>query len=352
MTSLTFYGGVNEIGGNKILLEDEGTRIFLDFGMSFNAANRYFSEFLQPRKCNGIMDFVEFGLLPMDQKIRGIYRKDFLRRCGIKEKEPSIDGVILSHAHLDHSAYISHLSEEIPIYCGSLTKLILKAMQDTGSGSFNDYVAYNENFVLRQKERGEGMTKVKGRVRDRNVKTFSSGDRIKIGEIVIQPMGVDHSIPDSYGFIIQTNKGNIVYTGDLRFHGYKRNRTEEFVKRASQSEPIALICEGTNINKEKGIGEGEVKEKINEIVSHAKGLVIANFPPRDLDRMRTFYEVAKENGRKLIINMKQAYLLKLLENEGNGVISLKDENVRIYIPRKNWGVITDPSFPREIAIQD
>jgi mRNA degradation ribonuclease J1/J2 len=30
MTSLTFYGGVSEIGGNKILLEDQDTRMFLD----------------------------------------------------------------------------------------------------------------------------------------------------------------------------------------------------------------------------------------------------------------------------------------------------------------------------------
>ncbi len=28
-TKLTFYGGVNEIGGNKILLEDGDTRVFL-----------------------------------------------------------------------------------------------------------------------------------------------------------------------------------------------------------------------------------------------------------------------------------------------------------------------------------
>jgi hypothetical protein len=28
MTNLTFYGGVGEIGGNKILLEDDGKKIF------------------------------------------------------------------------------------------------------------------------------------------------------------------------------------------------------------------------------------------------------------------------------------------------------------------------------------
>jgi ribonuclease J len=33
MTSLTFYGGVNEIGGNKILLQDKDTKI-LDFDSS------------------------------------------------------------------------------------------------------------------------------------------------------------------------------------------------------------------------------------------------------------------------------------------------------------------------------
>jgi len=39
LTSLTFYGGVNEIGGNKILLEDKDTKVFLDFGKEFKNSN-------------------------------------------------------------------------------------------------------------------------------------------------------------------------------------------------------------------------------------------------------------------------------------------------------------------------
>jgi len=39
MASLTFYGGVNEIGGNKILLEDNGARVYLDFGQPFEGNN-------------------------------------------------------------------------------------------------------------------------------------------------------------------------------------------------------------------------------------------------------------------------------------------------------------------------
>jgi predicted metal-dependent RNase len=51
-SQITFYGGVHEIGGNKFLLEDKGTKVFLDFGMQMGKVNQYFTEFLQPRTCN------------------------------------------------------------------------------------------------------------------------------------------------------------------------------------------------------------------------------------------------------------------------------------------------------------
>jgi len=37
---------VHEIGGNKFLVEDRGTKIFLDFGMQVGKVNQYFAEFL------------------------------------------------------------------------------------------------------------------------------------------------------------------------------------------------------------------------------------------------------------------------------------------------------------------
>ena len=43
MTSITFHGGVKDIGGNKFLVEDKGTKVFMDFGMSFSKEHLYFS---------------------------------------------------------------------------------------------------------------------------------------------------------------------------------------------------------------------------------------------------------------------------------------------------------------------
>ena len=98
MTSLTFYGGVNEIGGNKILLQDKDTKVFLDFGKSFSRRATYFEEYLNPRTSNGIVDFLTMGLVP---DISGVYRDDLMVMAGRKPEEPDIDAVLLTHAHAD-----------------------------------------------------------------------------------------------------------------------------------------------------------------------------------------------------------------------------------------------------------
>lgn len=106
---------MEEVGGNKILLEDKDTKIFLDFGMSFTAREKYFEEYLKPRSSNGLVDFITMGLLP---DLEGVYRTDLLKKAGRKASETKIDAVLLSHTHADHANYISFLHEEIPIYMG------------------------------------------------------------------------------------------------------------------------------------------------------------------------------------------------------------------------------------------
>jgi ribonuclease J len=108
-TTLTFYGGVNEIGGNKILLQDRDTRVFFDFGMSFTAKKQFYSPpFLSPKNEKSLQ---ELGILP---QISGIYKFD--------QSPPETNAVFLSHGHLDHSAYLSFIKREIPVYCGETTQ--------------------------------------------------------------------------------------------------------------------------------------------------------------------------------------------------------------------------------------
>ena len=319
LVQLTFFGGVNEIGGNKILLEDRGTRIFLDFGQSFSFGSNYFTGWLSPRKISGLKDHFEFGLLP---KIKGIYTKQLLTQTDLPYTEPRIDAIFLSHAHFDHVAHICFLDPEIPVYLGIGTKLFLESMENTSS--FCNY-------------------------RSHKYRTFQTGQKIKIDNITVEPIHVDHSIPAAYGFIIHTSEGDVVYTGDLRVHGSRKDLTEDFSQKAAECKPIGMVCEGTRMTlkeKRKNYSEADVNQLSNKIVSSTPKIVFVMRYSRDLDRFRTFYNVAKNNGRKVVVSPKTAYLLiKLLNDKRLDLPDpLKDEDILVYYKRKKSGRFDDSDY--------
>jgi ribonuclease J len=358
MEKLTFYGGVGEIGGNKILIESDGARVWLDFGMSFKQSNLYFDDFLQPKRYNGVIDFLEMGLLPVLPDMGGFYRQDYLSHTGMAvESCPAYDAVLLSHAHADHASYIHFVRSDISIYAMDVTKRMLASMEETsGGGSFCDYLTLKESFKLRETAKGT-LSKARGddaRVA-RAFNGLTLGEEFSIGDIKVEAIPVNHSLPGACGYLIHTSQGVIVYTGDLRFHGYAGELTEEFVRHAAASEPIALICEGTRIDQKEGSTEQDVQEKVAGVVQKTKNLVIANYPWKDIERLRSFYEVARATGRKLALSLKQAYLLQQLEGSDAGAPSLDDENIVIYVDRKGWGLITKSdrlAYPDSIVKQD
>jgi len=337
MTRLTFYGGVSEIGGNKILLEDSSTRILLDFGMSFTQAGKYFDEFLQPRCLNGIGDYLITGLIP---SIKGLYRRDLQNRdYGLNSGQSLIGAILLSHGHIDHSAFISLCDPDIPIHMTRLTKHVLDTLQSTGISGL-------ETEFLEVSIRKQGASKYVKKRRD--ITTHLSGDQFTVGSFKIFIFGVDHSLPGAAGYIIQTSDCSIVYTGDIRLHGTHSELTRKFIEEAARAKPDVLIIEGTNIDEEKRDSEADVERKVLDFLSNERikdKTVFTVFPARDIDRLNTFYRIAKSLGRKLVISMKQAYLLDLLEGEKEYPSpSLNNDEMLVHVPRRRWPEIEEPAY--------
>lgn len=318
-TKLTLHGGVNEIGGNKILLEDGDTRIFFDFGMSFADEADYFCGYLAPRNINGAGDYLEFDLLP---RLSGLYSKDMIKTTDIKYEKPTFDAIFLSHPHIDHVGHLPFIDESIEVYCGECTKIIMDAMQESGRLDLGEH-----QFC-----------------------PFRTGKQVKIGSLVIEPIHVDHSVPGAYGFVVHTSKGSVVYSGDYRQHGPMAQMTQEFVRKAAESNPALMISEGTRVcPKEESVihSESRVKVKSGEIVANASSkLVVVAFYGRDIDRFKTFHEIAKENDRKFVIPLKLAHLLDKLKSDRVLKIPdvMKDDTILFYKRRKRTGEFAESDY--------
>lgn len=347
--TITVYGGwagadasSGEIGGNKILLEYSGRAWFLDFGTRFGQVGRYFDEFLNPRSAVGLRDFLRMGLIP---PIEGIYRPDLtLHEPGLWERYRNhpgyrrldhLDGILLSHAHQDHNGCLGFIRCEVPVYTGLMTALIGKGMQDIAGGGPDAQYSYQgvyevcELGTLRSKtgvrvgrphficESDEAITTAFEPVKSflgfhpgkRTTFTPAPVEFADTGALGMRFFRVDHSIPGSGAFALRTPIGWIAYSGDLRLHGYSHVRTEQFAKEVAALKPRLLIVEGTSLSEKEATREPAVREAAEEVAKREPGLVIADFSPRNIERLRSFRDIALATGRKLVITFKDAYLL-------------------------------------------
>ncbi len=361
MVSVTFYGGAGEIGGNKILLESVGTNLFLDFGMSFKKHGNFFSEFLQPRTSNALGDYFTLSLIP---EMHSLYRNDFLSHSKMPPSdEPEFDGVLISHAHLDHIGHVNLLHEQMPIYCSSLTKEIAGVLDELGSGSLFDLVKTTKSFSYYLNKKGE-MSRIRN-CRDESLKytprnyplSIHKGE-FGVGESSVEMFPVDHSITGASGYILHMDNKSIGYTGDIRLHGLRSGLTREFVNSLSNANLDVLLVEGTNISEKGGKSESDVKNEITQLINDAEGKhVFVAFPTRDTDRLMSFYTAAREAGRKLAVNFRQAYLLDALAKSdflelGRDIIASSDKHISIYLKKREYGLIGEEDVELEEKLKD
>jgi len=335
---ITVYDGAETIGGNKIYVEENGRGVFLDFGMNFAKYGKFFAEFLSERSSRGIHDPLHLGLIPR----LNIYRSDLIPSDVELSAFPQLnaEAVLLSHAHLDHCGNVGYLHESIPIVASAITLAVLKAMRDSGRMSGGSELPYhsprlqcedsrvlkssrNDPYVGRDCICFEGMSEelinflcYKPGQDGKNTKKLEPGEVCHLTDkplpFDVKAYEVDHSIYGATAYILYGDAA-IAYTGDIRLHGGKGEETRKFVRNAKNVS--ALIIEGTRAGRgeDVNVSEREVYETCLKAVEESKGLVIADFSPRNFERLETFREIAERTSRQLVVTARDAYMLHAIQ---------------------------------------
>jgi len=278
MTRVTLYGGVSEVGGNKVLLESENSRVFFDFGLSYSRRSRFFSDpFFSPRSKEAL---IQLGIA---HPMRGTYWFQDLCR--------GETAVFLSHVHRDHCGHVSLLNKRIPVFCGRTTEIMLDALRQMSRET--------PEFDLS----------------DITFNNFKSWDKVRVGGVRVKPIHVDHSVPGSYGFLAEADGASVAYTGDFRMHGKMTTLSKDFEGALADERPDVLIMEHTNILDGEVTSEEMVGEKVHAVVEGTKGLVVSDFSISDVDRYSTFRRVADGTGREVVMSPRRAFMLMQLRKD-------------------------------------
>jgi ribonuclease J len=123
--------------------------------------------------------------------------------------------------------------------------------------------------------------------------------------------------------------------------------TQDFVEKAREAKPIALVCEGTRVapnERRKNYSEEGVGRESSRVISGSEKLVIATFYGRDVDRMRTFSEVARENERQYVVSTKAALLLEALK--GYMDVPKLGEDFLVYARLKRGGRFDEVDYDK------
>ena len=139
--------------------------------------------------------------------------------------------------------------------------------------------------------------------------------------LTVTAFNVDHSIPGSMACLVESGDAQVLYTGDIRFHGKSGYKLGDELDGLA---PDIMFCEGTRIDKKEPDDEKKVESDLTDIISRCEGLVMVGFTWKDMDRYETVRDAAIKSGRIPVFDPRLAYLLARLGrsvyNEGAKVV--------------------------------
>lgn len=293
-TKITFWGGLDTIGGNIVSLQYGDYRIITDFGA---LAGVDIMDLLSKETTNAHLNS---GHLPA---INGLYPKTAIGEFALESfEDSSIKTIIcLSHLHLDHLGAFGQLPEELPVYALEETVDFYKQLEKT---------SLLPSYIV-------------------NWQKVQAQNTLKHGPFEVVFHESDHDTVGAASIFIKTPDLKIVYSGDFRLSGFHPEKVLSWAQKARQFETDLFLVEGTTFShfdsepNPVDVTLAEVTQSINSpneiklinsikatVKLHSEKLIAFNGYPQNIERLLVLAEVFTTLDRTLVMDETYFELMK------------------------------------------
>lgn len=200
----------------------------------------------------------------------------------ILDRRQKVKGIVITHGHDDHRSAVPYLLREykFPVYAAPFVKaLIQKSLEE-----FTNLETYNIN-------------------------AFDPDKSFSLGCFTLHPYRVNHSIPDTLGFAIDTPQGRVFHNTDYKFDWSPVMDKPFDVQKAARlatelpTGALALLsdCLGATTDGHSKT-ERIIEETFDEIVSNSTGRqVFITTLSSNISRINQAIQVSLKYGRKIVL---------------------------------------------------
>ena len=247
--TVTFLGGLGDVGRNCTVVEQSGKLLVIDFGVMFPDP--------------AIMPGVQHVLPDMDW---------------LNSRARDIVGLVVTHGHEDHLGGVPHFLRniEVPLYGSALS------------------MALAEHKVT------------EARLADRtSFHVIGDGERRRIGPFDVEALPITHSVPQSLCIVLHTPVGALVHTGDFKIDPspVDGRLTDLERLRGLGDEGIALLmADSTNADRPgRSASETEIGTTLRRLFGERpdRRLIVSCFASH-LHRVQQICDAAISEGRVVV----------------------------------------------------
>tara|TARA_Y100000780_G_scaffold232593_1_gene268209 strand:- start:66340 stop:67974 length:1635 start_codon:yes stop_codon:yes gene_type:complete len=245
--TLTPLGGVGEIGSNCTVIENESSITIIDYGILFPYEDFFDINYLIPS---------------LDQ---------------IKNTEKTVT-IFITHGHEDHIGAISHLMEVFP-------NAIIHAPRFAKK-------------LIRTKLHQAGVAA--------KIEEYSEETILDFGSYEIHPVAVTHSIPDTFGLVIQDKEKafSVLFISDFKFDLnplYERPfNYQKIISLFKKTSKNVCMIDSTNIlNEGSTDSERDIVKDLSELISLPRREFITLFSS-NIHRVKTILRLAQQHNKRVV----------------------------------------------------